>query len=68
MADPPAQPPTAVVTHLSRVRKARARAEKEAQAATNRAKFGRTRAERQRDTLRADALRRTLDGARREEE
>lgn len=48
------------IVSLSRLRKARARADKEAQAAENRAKFGRTKAEKQREaTERAHAARQT---------
>jgi Domain of unknown function (DUF4169) len=47
--------------NLRQTRKARARAEKEAQAAENRAKFGRTKAERQRSDAITDLDRRRLD-------
>jgi hypothetical protein len=55
------------IVNLNRARKARAKAEAGKQAEANRAKFGRTRAEREReaaDKARRDAL---LDGAKRED-
>ena len=56
----------AEIVNLTRVKKARARAEASAQAAANRAKHGRTLAERQNDA-RAEARREAvLDGARQE--
>ncbi len=56
----------AELINLKRARKARARTESEAAAEANRAKFGRTKAERQAsETLKAQAERR-LDGAKRE--
>ena len=56
------------VVNLNRTRKARARAEAERQAAANRAKHGRTGAEKANDR-RAEARRQALlDGARREED
>ncbi|WP_294189830.1 DUF4169 family protein [uncultured Sphingomonas sp.] len=54
------------VVNLRRARKAKARAEAETTAATNRAAFGRTKAEKQRDAVARDRLNATLDGARRE--
>ena len=57
---------TADVVNLKKARKARARAERSATADANRARFGRTRAERVKaaaDEQRRDAL---LDGAKRE--
>jgi hypothetical protein len=53
------------IVNLNRFRKARARADAQEQAAANRAKHGRTKAERARDT--ADATKRAalLDGAKR---
>ena len=47
--------------NLRKARKARARADKEAQAAENRAKFGRTKAERQTKSATDDLTRRRLD-------
>ena len=55
------------IVNLNRARKAKVRAEAAKQAETNRAKFGRTRAEREaeaKDKARREAL---LDGAKREE-
>ena len=57
----------AEIVNLRQARKARARAEAEAQAATNRARFGRAKADRK---VAEDAERRRnalLDGARRED-
>lgn len=54
------------VVNLRMVRKAKTRSDREATAAANRAKFGRTKVEKQRsdrEQVRADAM---LDGARRE--
>ena len=51
---------------LSKVRKARARAEKRAAADENAVKYGRTTAEKAADRARADKDRRDLDGKRRE--
>jgi Domain of unknown function (DUF4169) len=48
--------------NLRQARKARARADKEAQAASNRAKFGRTKAERLKATATEALDRRYLDG------
>ena len=58
----------AEVVSLTRARKARKRADAEAQAAANRVKFGRTKGEKAAE--RADAERResALDGARRNDE
>ena len=57
----------AEIVNLNKVRKTRAQAEKADQAATNRAKHGRTKAEKQNDA-RTEARRRALlDGAKREE-
>ena len=47
--------------NLRQARKARARADKETQAAENRAKFGRTKAERQTKSATDDLTRRRLD-------
>jgi hypothetical protein len=57
----------AEIVNLNRARKARAKAEAGKQAETNRAKFGRSKAEKDRDAAeqaRRDAL---LDGAKRED-
>ena len=52
--------------NLNRARKARARAADTAQAAQNRLRFGRTKAERDRAIKGAEAAARELDGHRRE--
>ena len=54
----------AEIVNLRRARKARARGEKEAQAAANRAKHGRPKAERRRDEAATEMERRRLDGKR----
>lgn len=51
------------IINLRQARKTRQKAEAAAVAATNRAKHGRTRAERTAMEVQADRLRRTLDGA-----
>ena len=56
---------TGAPVNLNRFRKAKKRAEKQATAAQNRAKFGRTKAEKARDAANDEKLRRTVDGARR---
>ena len=57
----------AEIVNLNKARKARAKAEAATQAAANRAKHGRTRAQKAEDA-RAEARRRALlDGAKREE-
>ena len=55
------------VVHLRRARKARDRAAGDAQAAANRAAFGRTKAEKARDAEEAARRERALDGAKRED-
>ncbi len=55
------------VVNLRLARKAKARAGAAATAATNRAAFGRTKAQKQADAAAQDRLTRTLDGARRED-
>ena len=50
------------IVNLRQVRKDKARAETRAQAATNAAKFGRSKSERSRDATEADKARRHLDG------
>lgn len=52
--------------NLSKVRKARARADAQAKAAQNRASFGRTRAQKAAEASARDAAARALDGSRRE--
>jgi len=49
------------VVNLRQARKGKQRAEKERQAAENRAKFGRPKAEKARDAAEADLARRHLD-------
>jgi len=56
----------AEIVNLRLVRKARQRAEVQAAAAQNRARHGRTKAERHRDAAEVERLSRTIDGARRE--
>lgn len=56
---------TADIINLNKVRKARARAERAAEAAANRAKFGRSKAERTQSAAEGEKLRRELDGTRR---
>ena len=53
--------------NLNRFRKTKAKAGKEAKAAENRARFGRTKADKALDAARADRLQRDLDGAKRED-
>lgn len=53
---------TAEIVNLRRVRKAKARAEKEAAAAANRARFGRTTAEKHHQAKQTDLAERRLDG------
>ena len=55
------------VINLNRARKARHRAAKEVQAAENRAKFGRTGAQKAADRAEREKAERSLDGARRED-
>ena len=58
---------TGSVTNLSKVRKARDRAEEKAQADANALKHGRTKAERLLEAAQAEKARRALDGAKFEE-
>lgn len=53
--------------NLNRVRKARARAEKEARATENAVRFGRTRAEKELEKARAEKAARLLDQHRKDE-
>jgi hypothetical protein len=55
------------IINLRQVRKRETRKDREAEAAANRAKFGRTKAERAQQESEAERLRKTLDGAEREE-
>lgn len=59
---------TADIINLRQARKAKARGEKEKNAAENRAKFGRTKAERIATSSDAERNRRVVDGARRDED
>jgi hypothetical protein len=54
------------ILSLSKARKAKARADKEATAAANRAKFGRTKAERVADESRKNLATKLIDAHRRE--
>ena len=51
------------VVNLRQARKERARAAADAKAAANRARFGRTKAEKQADRADADRARKAVDGA-----
>lgn len=55
------------VVNLRSLRKAKARISRAAEAQANRAKFGRTRAEKLREAQEAERLVKALDGAKREE-
>ena len=55
------------LVNLNRARKAKARAEKDAQAAANRVKFGRTKGQKAADAAAAERAARAVDQARREE-
>ena len=55
------------ILSLSKVRKAKARAEKEQAAAENRARFGRSKAEKQREAAFRALAEKRLDAGRREE-
>lgn len=52
---------TATVLSLAKARKARAKADKQAEAQANRAKFGRTKAERAVEQAEAERVRKALD-------
>ena len=54
------------IVNLRQVRKQKAHKDAEQAAQTNRAKFGRTKAERERDRLEAGRLASKVDGAKRE--
>jgi hypothetical protein len=58
----------AEVVNLRQARKAKVRAEKEAKAAQNRAHYGRSRSERQREAMERALARKNLDGQRRDPE
>ena len=55
------------ILSLSKARKAKARADKEQVAAENRVKFGRTKADKQRDAALKAIAEKRLDGGKREE-
>ena len=55
------------IVNLNQARKAKAKADDKVRAAKNRARFGRTKAEKSLDAARSDKLRRDLDGAKRED-
>jgi hypothetical protein len=57
----------AEILNLNQARKARAKTDAKAKAAENRARFGRTKADKTLDAARADKLQRELDGAKRED-
>ena len=54
------------IINLNRARKAKARVDKSARADENRARFGRTKAEKQADAAEKARIARTLDDARRD--
>ncbi|MEO7222751.1 MAG: DUF4169 family protein [Devosia sp.] len=54
------------IISISRARKAKARADKDAMAAENRVKFGRTKAEKAADKSRKAAAEKSIDGHKRE--
>ena len=56
------------IVNLRQARKRAARKDREAEAAANRAKFGRTKAERTVQDREAQILKKTLDGAKRDDE
>ena len=57
----------AEILNLNQARKAKARTDAKTKAVENRAKFGRTKADKTLDAARADKLKRDLDGAKRDE-
>ncbi|WP_081916948.1 DUF4169 family protein [Caulobacter sp. UNC358MFTsu5.1] len=57
----------AEILNLNQARKAKAKTEAKTKAAENRAKFGRTKADKTLDAARAEKLKRDLDGAKRED-
>lgn len=57
----------AEILNLNHARKAKAKTDARQTASENRARFGRTKAEKTLDAARAEKLSRTLDGAKREE-
>lgn len=57
----------AEILNLNQARKAKAKTDAKSKAVENRAKFGRTKADKTLDAARADKLNRDLDGAKRED-
>jgi hypothetical protein len=57
----------AEILNLNQARKAKAKTDAKTKAVENRAKFGRTKADKTLDAARADKLNRDLDGAKRED-
>jgi hypothetical protein len=57
----------AEILNLNQARKAKAKTDAQVQAAENRAKFGRTKADKALDAARANKLKRELDGVKRED-
>jgi hypothetical protein len=57
----------AEILNLNQARKAKAKTGAKTQAAENRAKFGRTKADKALEAARSDKLKRDLDGAKRED-
>jgi hypothetical protein len=57
----------AELLNLNQARKAKAKTDAKTKAVENRAKFGRTKADKALDAARADKLKRGLDGAKRED-
>ncbi|MNL50792.1 hypothetical protein D3C87_1738360 [compost metagenome] len=57
----------AEILNLNQARKAKTKADAKTKAVENRAKFGRTKADKALDAARADKLKRDLDGAKRED-
>jgi len=57
----------AEILNLNQARKAKAKTEAKTKAAENRAKFGRTKADKTLDAARAEKLKRDLDEAKRED-
>jgi hypothetical protein len=57
----------AEILNLNQARKAKAKTDAKTRAVENRAKFGRTKADKTLDAVRAEKLKRDLDGAKRED-
>ena len=57
----------AEILNLNQARKAKAKTDAKTKAVENRAKFGRTKADKALEAARADKLKRDLDGAKRED-